>query len=224
MVITIIILALGGLLLFPFFAAFRIADGPAAVGGCGWSDRFQKHPRISMALVLVLTLYGLYRADVHQSNLSYVPDGMGVSEILYDIEESAGIGLPGDYEIGIIAYALPSQAANEIQAEGIRYFSHLPRRVGGYGYSLHGLYTDWKPTPAPADIWLARPGESRVQSFLSGTRTAYYYGRGLEIDPTYEAEILEAVSQPGNYFAYGRSGIIVVAPKIQRVIYAHAKY
>jgi len=47
------------------------------------------------------------------------------------------------------------------------------------------------------------------------------YGFGISIDAQIEQEINQAISKPGSFAAYGRTGILIVIPGIRRVVYAH---
>ena len=79
---------------------------------------------IGAIAVLTLLLLFSFKLWERSHHLSFVPDGLSVSTILYVEEESWGFG-PGGNETGLIVYELPDSTAKEIQKAGIDYFTKI---------------------------------------------------------------------------------------------------
>lgn len=47
------------------------------------------------------------------------------------------------------------------------------------------------------------------------------YGFGIRISPEIKKLTDDAITKSGNYYAYGRIGIIIVIPAEKRVVYAY---
>ncbi len=169
--------------------------------------------------ILSVFLFVFCKSSEEQDKLSFVPEGMGVSKILYVKEESWGPG-PGGNETGVILYELPDSVAEEIQSVGVKYFAKLPQKLRELG-EWRGHYERWQHTPIRIDQHWA---DHEVISTKSTPKIADYlnrYGFGISIDPLIERDINKAISRPGSFFAYGRIGILIVIPDIRRVIYAY---
>lgn len=169
-------------------------------------------------MCFLLFFYYQYKSWDEKRLLGLLPYGLNISKILYSNEESWGMG-PGGNETGIIAYELPSEVATEIQKIGVSKFS---KGTGGFGD-----FDSWKQTPILlTDEWL----DSRVSGESEQNIQTPKIGNFLErlgysvfIDPKIESEINNAITKPGSYYAYRKSGVIVIIlPNNRKVIYAYA--
>lgn len=168
----------------------------------------------------ILLPYAGCKALERNHHLSFAPCGMGVGSIDYVAEESWGFGLPGDNETGVIAYNLPESATKAIASSGLGYLRQLPCKKDGRDW--HGRYYDWKETPIPADgFW----GESAGGTKSESPKVSNYldkYGFGIPISKSVESAIDNAISAPGNFFAYSRIGVILIVPSKRQAFYVYA--
>ena len=149
--------------------------------------------------------------------LSHVPDGLRVRRVLYAKEESWGFG-PGGNEAGIVAYPLSENTAKAIEIAGLRYFENLPPNRDQQSRDWRGRFADWKSTPVePGPHWKPDPGSGRYDIY----QYICAYGFCIDIDERIEMEAAAAVNNPGNYYAYGRIGMIVVCPGMRRVFFMY---
>ena len=81
-----------------------------------------------------------------------------------------------------------------------------------------GIYEHWQPTPI-----LVEGTDSSMNRVMSHNIADYLdrYGFGIEIDPQINQEINNAISTPGSFAAYGRIGLIIVIPKVNKVVYVY---
>src|SRR5215212_4661710 len=96
-------------------------------------------------VILSVLLFISFKLWERSHHLSFVPDGLSVSRILYVKEESWGFG-PGANESGLIVYELPDNVAKEIQKAGIDYFAKMPQNAE-HGRGRRGRYNKWQSTP-----------------------------------------------------------------------------
>lgn len=187
-----------------------------------------KHPRIAV-VVCVLTFgaavvgFRSFKSWERQLQLSYVPQSMGVSRVLYENEKSWGFG-PGGNETGVIVYELPDVVAIGLKNSGTAYLTNLPGNSGD-SHDWHGRYEKWQETPIPPEPdWTYKGSERRAGPTTPPPKLANYldkYGFGIAIDSAIEREINEAISRPGNYFAYGRIGVLILIPDARKAVYAY---
>ncbi len=160
--------------------------------------------------------------------LSAVPSEFGVYRILYRQENAWGFG-PGGNETGIRVYELPDRTYQIIQQQGLEYLNSLPSakigRVRGQ-YEWRGKYNNWLETPINVTRhwtdYMSLPEDadySKEVPSISNYMNAY--GFGLRIDPEIRNLADDSLKSPGNYYAYGRIGVIIVIPQKKRVIYAY---
>jgi len=178
----------------------------------------------AITFLIYLALFASFKLYQNNFRLSYVPDGLHVAKVIYAKEESASplsFGLPGENETGLIVYELPLSTAQEIKGAGIEYFRSLPPNAGKDRDS-RGAYWEWLQTPMWDADWLREPASTTTSAtprvdFYLGT-----YGFGIALEPHIEELVNEAVSRPGSYFGRGRSGILIVKPDRQRVVFLYA--
>jgi hypothetical protein len=169
-----------------------------------------------IAVLICIALFASFKLYERQFRLSHVPEGLNVSTILYANDESWGFG-PGGNETGLIVYELPDSTAQEIQNSGIEYFAKLPKKARD-SRDWRGRYDTWQSTP------ILLEGSDSATNKTSSYEIANYlnrYGFGISIDSQIEQEINKAISKPGSFAAYGRTGILIVVPSIRRVVYAY---
>lgn len=177
---------------------------------------------VVILLGIFLLAYLKFKSWEEQWHLRVIPYGLGVSKIFYVSEESWGFG-PGGNESGIYIFELSSSVAQAIEKDGINYFSKLPKKPRKQG-EWRGHYEQWSTTPVSFNqSWSGPESNSEVHvNFVP--RIATYlnrYGFGIPIDPAIEREIDEAISKPGSFLAYGRSGVLIVIPRAKRIVYAY---
>ncbi|AFY94074.1 hypothetical protein [Chamaesiphon minutus] len=155
---------------------------------------------IPLSVLLAVVFISMER----EHRLSFVPEKLSVSNIVYTKEEVFGFG-PGGNETGVLVYELPDKIASDIEKIGIEYFVNLTPRQGNNS----DLYRKWQKTPI-TDV-------NKIEEHLDR------YGFGISIDRHIENEIDEAISKPGSFFANGRGGrILIVNPKNRRVFLAYS--
>ncbi|XHE13504.1 hypothetical protein PCC82_01825 [Agrobacterium deltaense] len=146
--------------------------------------------------------------------LAIAPCGMGITKVLYAEERSWGIGFPGDSETGVIVLQLPDAVSELIETHGTEYLksTKCPFELAR---DWRGQYYRWQQTPIISDKeWHVDKVE--LSDYLD------QYGFGITIDQAIESEINDAISSEGNFFSYGRIGIIVLVPKTKRAYYFYA--
>lgn len=171
---------------------------------------------IICAGVVAFGVYFLNRYQDKNWHLSFVPVGLGITEILYVKEESWGFG-PGGNETGVIIYALPESIALKIQNQGARYLEGTSAKTDVNG-DLRGIYDNWRPTPMKLE-----GSDADANAVMSYDVADYLnrYGFGIEIDPSVKQQINQALSTPGSFAAYGRIGVFIVSPRIRRAFYIY---
>ena len=182
---------------------------------------FRSSPKKLAALLGAVAALGLcaWLADsffLERHRLSFVPTGLDVSRVLYAKEDAWGFG-PGGNETGVVVYALSEDATAKVQAQGITYLSGLPPNPNAAG-DWRGRYESWLATPQQLE-----GSDSQTHKVLS-FEVAHYlnrYGFGIDIDPTVQRQINDAISNGGSFLAHGRTGVLIVAPSIRRVFYIY---
>jgi hypothetical protein len=179
-------------------------------------------PKWLIVIAIVCLLYNLApRIVMYNHHISFIPKGMNVDSMVYYKEESWGWG-PGGNEAGAISYSLPDSEAEKIEKLGIDYFKNLQQPVMKSNDDWHGRYDNWHDTPIDEKWVYNKVSLERLDSQnVSGIRV-YLYNMGFMIDKNIEDDINKAITETGNYYAYGRIGIIIVAPKMRRVFYVYS--
>ena len=157
---------------------------------------------------------GGYRLFERQWWLSKMPPNLGVDRVLYSASDSWGFG-PGGNETGVALYELPQDVAVSIIAGGI---DHV--------LGVDGSRLTWNDTPltGPSE-WFEGEGALPQTGPVPVPRLHNYlnqYGFGIPVDPAVTSLIDRALSEPGNKFAFTRTGVLLVMPKVGRVAYAYA--
>lgn len=165
-----------------------------------------------------------FKGCAYNHHLGLIPKGMGVWLVTYTLEESWGFG-PGGNETGVIAYALPEGTAERIEEGGIPYLATLkPEVMPNSRNRWRGIYEEWKATPMDAK-WVN--GKANLEYVggqdISGIELYLnQYGFGINVDSDVINEINTAIRNPGSFYAYGRTGIIIVAPKVHKVFFVYS--
>jgi len=160
--------------------------------------------------------YSLFLFQQRAHALSFVPDEISVSRVIYSEEQSWGFG-PGDNETGVFAYELTMEVTDQIQNKGIGYFARSVPATNDDD-SWRGKYDSWQPTP------LQLEGSDENTSKVMSYEVSNYlnrYGFGIDIDPEIRRQINDALSRPGSFVAHGRIGVLIIAPAIRRGFYVY---
>lgn len=149
--------------------------------------------------------------------LSVVPDALQVTSISYSKEESWGFG-PGGNEAGIRIYPLQSQIADVISQRGIEFFDNLPPNHDQRSRKWRGVYRKWSQTPiSENDRWKPKEdtGNLDIYDYICA------YGFCIDIDDEVVKQTTEIINSRGSYYAYGRTGLIVVSPSRKLVLFMY---
>lgn len=168
---------------------------------------------LSMLIASPIAAFKIYERGF---KLSVVPDALQVSSISYSEEESWGFG-PGGNEAGIRVYPLSEKIANQITKRGIEFFNNLPANKNQQERRWRGQYGSWNETPIKEDrYWKQKEGEDlEIYDYICR------YGFCIKIDDTVVGQVTDIINSEGNYYAYGRIGLIVVSPSKKLVIYMY---
>ncbi len=216
--VCLILLCLAGILVFRTVFLF-----PFEIRCAGWRKAIRKFPDAPILLGLSLIAFLAIQYWTYRWHVGFVPSEMNVWRVLYVGEESWGFG-PGANEAGLIEYDLPADTANQILSDGLDYFTHLTANRHSKWPEDRGVYTRWNRTPMPKDKWTIPPSdigaetkaETRIENYLG------LYGFLAGIDPQIEKKVDAIILEPGNYYAFGRVGVIIVAPRLRRVYFAYS--
>ncbi|WP_445354262.1 hypothetical protein ACJJI5_12930 [Microbulbifer sp. EKSA008] len=178
---------------------------------------FKKLVRVHFLLMLSILFMGsvvVIKVYEQRFNLSFVPNALQVSSISYNEGEAWGFG-PGGNEVGIRVYPLSEEIANQITEGGIEYFNSLPANRNKGVRREREVYGSWNETPIKEEkYWRQREGGSLgIYNYLCR------YGFCIDVDEEIVKQSNAIINSPGNYYAYGRVGLIVVSPSEKLVIY-----
>lgn len=145
--------------------------------------------------------------------LGRVPAPLEVAEVEYQLEQSWGIGGPGDNETGFVIYRLDDASARWAVDQGQNLANALP-----------GGSEMWSATPiddvSESDKWhpdddegTTRPHQPNVREYLSK------YGFEIDVEPTRQMEVDRALQTPGSLYSYGRGGSVTVVDPSRRKVY-----
>jgi hypothetical protein len=167
---------------------------------------------------LFVVPFGIYKNYEKSFMLSFVPDALQIESISYHEEESWGFG-PGGNEAGIRVYRLPSHIADEISKRGIEFFTNMPPNKNQLSRDLRGWFGEWHPTPV---VYERRKSEEKTRA-LDVCGYLDVFGFCSKVDEAVLKQATEIVNGKGNYYAFGRMGVIVVSPSRKLVLYMFAK-
>jgi hypothetical protein len=158
-------------------------------------------------VVILATLFGVFKFSEHRFEMNHMPADLEVTGILYSNQQNWGsvlLPLPGDNETGILMYTLPDAIANRMADEGLGFF-HRPENVERR-FGMQRTHSTWHETPMGVTL----------SGYLN------QFGFGIEVDPTVEALVDDAISKPGSFYSHGRTGVVIVIPRTKRAIFAYA--
>ena len=168
------------------------------------------------ALAIVVPYFSLKSLEFH-ALLSRVPEPLHVSKIEYRLEESWGIGLPGDNETGFVVYRMTGKSAEWARSQGEQ-----------LGAMLSGRSKIWDMTPVddsrPDHPWHADGGDPAPHSNKANL-VDYLdrYGFTIPLEEGRDAEFNDAIQHPGSFYSYGGGGsVTVIDPKRGKVYFAYA--
>jgi len=150
--------------------------------------------------------------------LQMAPVGLGVSQVLYSLEESWGFG-PGGNETGIVVFELPVDVASRIERQGIRF---LDQRVSSQTVVRRG--TDmripyrWNATPVRVEG--SDDNTNLARSYDIG-EYLNRYGFGLVIDKEVTRTINDALSSRGNFVDDNGRRLLIIMPKARKLVFAY---
>ncbi len=177
------------------------------------------------SLVGIAALYLGWQVIEYRHHLSFVPPDMGVWRVRYVSEKAVGFG-PGANEAGIIVFDLPSDTVAAIETGGIAWLDALRTTNLAQG-------TNWQATPLVTDEPWADPALcSASGSEPSELATSHNcpgiagfldrYGIYLSLDPAVEKLVNDAIFATGSYYAFGRTGLLIVIPAQARVVFVYS--
>lgn len=171
---------------------------------------------LACALLLPpLALAAGVQLKLRSAYLAVVPWQLDVHDIAYRKEQRWGLpllALPGDNETGIRVFPLPPRAAQALRQHGIGYLRGLPDMpLRLDDPRTRGRYEPWHETPLDEN---ARRHVTRHCARDEGSFC-------ISVDARVWGAVQQAISTPGSYYAIGRSGVIVIDPARQRVIYMY---
>ena len=144
--------------------------------------------------------------------LSRVPAELQVQRVLCVQTDNWGFG-PGGNETGVVLDELPEELAKQIQNQGIDSLQNLTREP------------KWKQTPIQdKNEWMQDEGALPQTSPVQVPRLDNYlnqYGFSIQVDPAVLRDIDAAISQPGNFYVYLRTGVLIVLPAQPRVAFVY---
>lgn len=185
--------------------------------------KFPIHTLITISTLGLLLFMG-YKSSTNEFYLNFVPYEMNVKKILYLEDESWGFG-PGGNETGLVEFELPNDVAEEIIKGKMDYFNKLDNNP------LQGsndCYGKWYQTPIPlSDVWEGpRYGQNEPLSTIASPSIANYldrYGFSIHVDPQIATTIDNEISKIDSYYEYcPGGGVLIVMPKIRKVVFAYA--
>ena len=174
---------------------------------------------VTVVLVCVVTLFCMYVEK--NRHLKFMPKAFKVERVLYSKEDSWGFG-PGGAETGIIVYELPDTAAKKITQGGLNYLSTIYDK-GKYP-DMSNWYQLWKETPIVFNDQWSSPDASNEDGIGFVPKIKIYllhHGYPIDVDSAIEDDVDKTISEKGSYYAYGRYGLIIVSPKVHRVVFAY---
>lgn len=177
---------------------------------------------LTILFVVCVTITIGWQIIVRNHHLSFIPPEMNVSSILYTQEMAWGFG-PGGNETGFIMYELPENIAERVRNEGLEYLSSFPSARLGKPHGWQGKYRKWNTTPIPREdkSWFKIQPDGGLTPAPQLSNYINRYGFGIPVRPDLETMFNEIIAAPGSYYAYGRIGVIVVAPSVQKVFYVY---
>lgn len=169
---------------------------------------------LKIFLVTIVVIYGVmvvgWQFYVQKHRLSFVPSEMQVFNVLYAEEAAWGFG-PGGNETGFIMYELPADIAEKVRGKGIAYLSSFPSAQLGMPDGRQGKYQEWFETPI----------EPKKRIPLGAREGDPECGFCIDVKEEFLKIFKTAINASGSYYAYGRTGMILVVPSEQKVFFIY---
>lgn len=154
--------------------------------------------------------------------LARVPEPLKVAAIEYRLEQSWGIGGPGDNETGFVVYRLTDSSVEWARSCGAQLGSML----------AGDSETVWQATPIAEDhdrkTWHHYDDDpfmrvDRPKGHLATiAELLEAYGHTIDIEKGRDAEADQAIQTEGSFYSYGRGGsVTIVDPKRGKVYFAY---
>ncbi|MDB5507210.1 MAG: hypothetical protein JWR75_1848 [Devosia sp.] len=170
---------------------------------------------LSSAVVIAASPFAANYFWMRNAVLSRVPAPLEVAEIEYQLEQSWGIGGPGDNETGLVIYRLTDASADWARSRGSILDEALSSDRGA-----------WQPTPVddkskPSD-WhpyddelpdLMAPHPPELHEYLEK------YGFTIDIEEGRELEVNHAIQTSGSFYAKGKGGSVTVVDSERGKVY-----
>lgn len=178
---------------------------------------------VIMTIAFVVSPYVAYKIYERAAVLARVPKPLEVATVEYRLEESWGIGGPGDNETGFVVYRLTASSAEWARSRG----NNLGTMLAGGGEAK------WHPTPVGAngdqEIWYPSNVDRSTRVDRSGGHLPVIdeflvrYGFPISVEKGRDADANSAIQTSGSFYSYGRGGsVTIVDPKRGKVYFAYA--
>lgn len=181
-------------------------------------------PALLIVTCIAALLWLAWKGLTYHHHLRFVPEEMNVRSIVYVAEESWGFG-PGGNETGIIVFEMPTQVRRQLFGrDGLLWLNALPSPSWRGWYARFG---GWHTTPPPENpLWykpeVCPPGSMDKAQCRGIAAFMGRWGFPVPIDHEIEAMVNEALFTPGAYYAFGRTGVLILIPKQARVVFAYS--
>lgn len=147
---------------------------------------------VIVLIAMIVAPYSWYKNYERETYLSYIPQGLNVSKIVYAYSEE---------DTTLVIYELPVQIADNVQKYGLSYLKTLLEEHKTNEEYYRNTYSDWKELPL---------GYKLINFYDSA-------GSTTNIDPKIIKSIMHTFMKKKNYMASGRYGKIVVIPSERKV-------
>ena len=167
-----------------------------------------------ICLLVLLGAWAGWQAYLTRFRLGFVPAELGVTQVTYAKERASGLG-PGANEAGVFVFRLPAGVARRVSREELGFLSGLNST------SWRDRYETWRQTPVREGVGPNGPEglkSSKIRDYLG----RYGFGLDLTVAPTVIDMIDRTLQRPGSYWASGRTGVLIVAPDAELVVYVYA--
>jgi len=179
---------------------------------------FKKLPKKYFFLIIFIVIgspvivFKLYESSFVVGS---IPSGLKVHEILYTKEESWGFG-PGGNEAGIRVFRLIPSVISEIKTDGIKFFQNM--EVDRSQRRITRSFREWSKTPIqPTKYWKNNQDTEKLDIY----DYVCAYGFCIDIEPEMVQLANKMVNEEGNFYSFGRIGLIIVSPSKKTVIYLY---
>lgn len=180
-----------------------------------------------------LPLLAMFAVLLVSCSNSWLPTEFKLKRVLYQTSDAYIVG-PGGLNHSFTVYELPQEVAATISAKGLSYLNSLStddKTVPRYeGAPWWGPFRDWQATPVPSEKAWLRYWRDLEKDWKPSINTFYVSYRGdntkdkfiSSISPAFSDSFHEAISTPGNYYAYGDYRgmcLIVISPEMGKAFY-----